>query len=145
VVARRRRSDNAVTMDGTLHVLLVEDSAADTELIRRALRRGGFPAAELRQVDSEAKLRAALQERADWDVVLCDSAIPRLDVLEALSLVHGCRAGLPVLIVSGRREEELRELAASCGADGYLSKDSLADLPARLRECVPGLAALRRS
>ena len=45
-----------------LHVLMVEDSQADAELILRAMRDLGIPI-EHRRVGSEAALRQALAER----------------------------------------------------------------------------------
>jgi len=115
-----------------LHVLIVDDREDDAELIARALRRNGFTPVCHRAESAEA-LQASLHAGIAWDVVLCDSVMPRLDVLRTLSLVRGANPDVPVLVVSGRHESELREVLASGEVSGALSKDRLADLPALVR------------
>src|SRR5439155_15318972 len=69
-----------------LRVLFVEDSAADAELMVRALRAGGFdPVPE--RVETVPELLAAL-ERGPWDVVLSDYYLPALEAPAALALVR---------------------------------------------------------
>ena len=68
-----------------LRVLFVEDSAADAELMLRALKAGGFDPVHER-VETAAALRAAL-EGITWDVVLSDYYLPELEAPAALALV----------------------------------------------------------
>jgi DNA-binding response OmpR family regulator len=65
-----RQPDDALAPLTPLRVLLLEDSAADADLILRELRRGGYePAA--RRVESCEEMLAALSD-ASWQVVLLD-------------------------------------------------------------------------
>lgn len=115
-----------------LHVLIVDDCADDAELVSRTLRRGGYaPVCE--RVFTPDALAGALRAYDDWDIVLCDSVMPCLDVLRALSLVHGIKPRIPFLVVSGRYHGELREALAHGEVSGFLSKDRLDDLPALIR------------
>src|SRR6266480_1547214 len=82
-----------------LRVLFVEDSAADAELMVRALRTGGFdPVSE--RVETAPELLAAL-ERGPWDVVLSDYYLPSLEAPAALALVRDRLPDTPFLVVSG--------------------------------------------
>ena len=70
-----------------LHVLIIDDSADDAELAKHRLQRDGY-AVHCERVATPEALTAALCASPDWDVVLCDSGMPRLDTLQALSLVR---------------------------------------------------------
>ena len=60
-----------------LRVLIVEDSADDSELVLRQLRQGGYDPTSERVQTAEA-MNAALR-RAAWDLVVCDYSMPRVD------------------------------------------------------------------
>ena len=61
-------------MPSPIHVLIVEDSPDDAQLLLMELSRGGFdPVAK--RVETAEEMRAALVE-GDWDVVLSDYTLP---------------------------------------------------------------------
>ena len=67
-------------MPTPLRVLIVEDSEADTELLRRELMRAGYdPACE--RVETADAMGAAL-DRQDWDIVISDYTMPRFNGIE---------------------------------------------------------------
>jgi PAS domain S-box-containing protein/diguanylate cyclase (GGDEF)-like protein len=106
-----------------LRVLLVEDSAADAELILRALQ--ALPAAiEHARVASAAALRRALAEFAP-DVVLSDFSMPGFSGQEALAIAQEHLPGIPFLFVSGTIGEELAIEALQRGAADYVLKENL--------------------
>src|SRR2546428_5146407 len=82
-----------------VNVLIVDDSAEDTELIVVELQRVGLAPA-FRQVDSPSAMSAALDEQ-EWDVVLCDYMMPDFNSAEALSILRQRALDIPFLIVSG--------------------------------------------
>jgi PAS domain S-box-containing protein len=126
-----------------LRVLLVEDSEDDVELVIEELRGGGYEP-EWRRVDSIAELREALREQA-WDVVTCAYVLRRLTVLQALQCIHELTADLPVIIISGRVDEEVAVTAMKAGAHDYVSKHRLARLvPAIARELADAEARYAR-
>src|SRR2546425_2924370 len=100
-----------------LRILMVEDVAADAELMLRELRRAGVRCAT-RRVESGTDLRRALHEFAP-DIVLADHALPQFSALDALHLVRHERPLTPVILVTGSLDEEtavdlIKEGAADC-------------------------------
>jgi CheY-like chemotaxis protein len=61
-------------MGEPLRLLMVEDSADDAELLVRELRRGGFDP-QVRRVDDEPELRAALAD-GGWQIAILDYRLP---------------------------------------------------------------------
>ena len=120
-------------MGRPLHVLIVEDSADDAELILRELRRGGFELVHARTA-SRAGMEAALETQL-WDIVISDHAMPAFDGFAALSLVRQMDVDLPFILVSGTIGEDTAVAAMKAGAHDYLMKGNLARLvPAVERE-----------
>jgi len=116
-----------------LHVLLVEDSADDAELMVRALRRAGVdPTYE--RVETPEAMQAALA-RGPWDLVISDYSMPHFGGLAALKLLQDKQFDLPFILVSGSAGEEIAVEAMKAGAHHYVLKDNLARLaPAVERE-----------
>jgi two-component system cell cycle sensor histidine kinase/response regulator CckA len=116
-----------------LHLLLVEDSENDAELVVRELRRGGF-ALTFERVETRAAMAAAL-EREPWDLVISDYSMPTFDAPRALALVREKVLDVPVIIVSGTIGEETAVEALRAGACDFIVKGRLARLvPAVERE-----------
>src|SRR5438034_7653497 len=87
-----------------LRVIIGEDSAADTELILRSLRAGGFTPLYERVETAEA-MRQALA-RQPWDVVLSDYSMPHFDAPAALALLQEHAVDVPFIVVSGSVGED---------------------------------------
>ena len=116
-----------------LHILLVEDSEPDAELIRRALRDAG--GLRLVRVADEASLRGELQETTP-DIVLSDFSMPGFSGREALRIVREVAPDLPFIFVSGTIGEELAIDALRRGASDYVLKDNLLRLPAAVERAI---------
>jgi two-component system, cell cycle sensor histidine kinase and response regulator CckA len=110
-----------------LRVLFVEDSAEDAEILALALETAGYPVSFRHRVWSAEDLRSALA-RAEWDLVLCGSALPAFECLEALAVVREGHPDLPFFLVSGRASEDLAVSALKAGADDFLVKSNLGRL-----------------
>lgn len=120
-------------MERNLRVLHVEDQERDVALISRHLSRAGY-ALVIERVDTPEAMSAAL-ERQEWDVILCDYAMPHFDALSALTLLKETELELPFIIISGTIGEDIAVEAMRAGADDYLIKDNLTRLvPAIERE-----------
>ncbi len=116
-----------------LHVLIVEDSDNDAQLILRELARGGY-SVQHERVESAAAMQAALQRQA-WDVVISDHSMPFFDSAHALQLLKASGQDLPFLIVSGSLGEEEAVAILKQGAHDFLLKGNLTRLvPAIQRE-----------
>lgn len=112
-------------------ILLVEDDPQVGALVRRFLEREGFAVAWVR-LGREALKRVG-EEGAD--VVVLDRGLPDLEGLEVLREQDPL---LPVLLLTGRADEESRVEGLLEGADDYLGK------PFSLRELLARIKALLR-
>jgi diguanylate cyclase (GGDEF)-like protein len=105
-----------------LRVLVVEDAAADAELLA-AMLEVELPGAVLRIA---ATLAGGLELLADpVDAVITDLSLPDADHLSALLAIRAAVPDMPVLVLTGRRDSELGMAAMIAGADDYLLKGSL--------------------
>jgi len=132
-------------MTDALHILLIEDSIDDAELLKQTLLQAGLRS-QLERVDTAAGLKTALN-RGAWDIVLSDYNLPGFSGAEALQILRAHSAYLPFIVVSGRIGEEEAVALMKSGADDYVMKDKLARLvPAlerSLREAQSRLEARR--
>ncbi len=116
-----------------LRVLIVEDSEDDTDLVIRAIRKGGYELVFERVETAEALSNAlSLQQ---WDLIISDFAMPSFDGLSALKIAQESALDLPFILVSGTITEENAVSAMKSGAHDFITKFNLARLvPAIERE-----------
>ena len=116
-------------------VLVVDDEAQITRVLRRTLEAQGF------QVRVASDGGSALEHFRAWlpDLVITDVSMPRLDGLELCSRIRQL-SEVPVLVLSVKGDEATKVKALDLGADDYVSKPfGVRELNARVR------ALLRRS
>jgi PAS domain S-box-containing protein len=109
----------------SLRVLILEDNAADAELVLYELRQAGYAPISQR-VDNEADYLAALDP--GLDIVLADYSLPQFDALHALELLRERDLDIPFLLISGSIGEDRAVETMRLGAADYLLKDRLARL-----------------
>ena len=120
-------------MDPLLRILIVEDSAADTELLVREVERGGYRVL-YEQVQTATALEDALA-RAAWDVVISDYDLPMFSGPAALGILKASGLDVPFIMISGTIGEEIAVSALKGGAHDFIVKGRLARLiPAIERE-----------
>lgn len=112
-------------MNPPLHILVLEDSAIDAELIIEELRGAGFDPLWTR-VKTEKDYLAALDPAPD--LILADYSLPQFDGLRALKLLRERRLDIPFILVSGMIGEEAAVEVMKHGATDYLLKDRIARL-----------------
>ncbi|HKO88286.1 MAG TPA: response regulator, partial [Burkholderiales bacterium] len=122
-----------------LRLLVVEDSEADYELLRIALRRSGY-ALEAHRVEDEKEMRAALSER-EWDAVISDHRLPTFSAHDALATLQSYGLDVPFIILSGAIGEDAAVEAMRAGADDYILKDRLARLIPAIERSMRAAAA----
>ena len=113
-----------------MRLLLVEDDPRLASVLMRGLRENGYA------VDHAADGEAALDRLAtnDYDGVVLDLMIPRVDGLEVCRRLRQERATVPVLMLTARDSVTDRVRGLDAGADDYLTKPFAFDeLLARLR------------
>ena len=109
-----------------LHVLMVEDSVDDSELILEALREGGFEA-DCQRVETAATMQTALAA-GGWDVILSDHNLPSFPTKEAMSVWQNSGHDIPLIIVSDRIGEEAAVALMKAGAHDFVAKGNMARL-----------------
>ena len=108
--ARSRRS---------LRVLLVEDNVVNQKVAVRLLGKLGLAA----DVVSDGVEAVGNAERQDYDVVLMDVQMPRMDGLDATRTIRGRGGHQPyVIMLTANAMDGDRERCLDAGADRYLTK-----------------------
>jgi len=97
---------------------VVDDDATVTEVVAAYLERAGFTTDVAH--DGPAALAAAAADPPDLAVL--DLMLPGFDGLEVCQRLRLARAGLPVIMLTARAEEEDRVLGLEVGADDYVTK-----------------------
>ncbi|HUK59030.1 MAG TPA: phosphate regulon transcriptional regulator PhoB [Stellaceae bacterium] len=116
-------------------VLVVEDEAALSTLLRYNLEKEGFAVSEAR--DGEEALLQLKEQKPD--AVLLDWMLPRLSGLELCRQIRRAPAwrDLPVIMLTARGEEADRVRGLDSGADDYVAKPfSTSELIARLKAVI---------
>ncbi len=120
-----------------MSILLVDDH----EILRHGLKQllgELFPDAIFGEAGSVVKARALFGER-QWHLILLDINLPGGSGLDLLAEVRKQQAGVVVLVLSSYPEEEFAVRAFQSGADGYLTKSSVAsELFVAVRKVLSG-------
>lgn len=117
-------------------VLFIEDNAALLQNLYDYFEGQGY------QLDSARDGRSGLHlaGSGDYDVIVLDIGLPRLDGLSLCRQLRDSAVGTPILMLTARDAVEQRVEGLRAGADDYLIKPfSLAELEARIE------AVLRRN
>src|SRR5574342_349416 len=101
-----------------LHLLLVEDSEDDGQLVIRELRRGGYEV-DFQRVETAHEMETALASQP-WDLILCDYSMPTFSAPKALELLKSMDKDIPFIIISGTIGEETAVAALKAGAHDFL-------------------------
>jgi two-component system, OmpR family, KDP operon response regulator KdpE len=116
-------------------ILVADDEAAIRKVVRDALMKGGHDVETA--VDGEEA--QALLEAGEYDLVITDLNMPRVDGLELVRRIRTSSA-VPILVLTVRQEEREKVRLLDAGADDYVTKPfGVAELLARAR------ALLRRT
>ncbi|WP_201220720.1 response regulator [Halochromatium roseum] len=106
-----------------VRLLIVEDSPADQRLIEEMLR-GSTITTEA--VNSLAAAEARLSE-GNVELVLLDLGLPDSQGLDGLIRLLAEAPGIPIVVMTGLRDDELGFEALRVGAEDFLQKDWIAD------------------
>lgn len=124
-----------------MHILLAEDDRIIADGLVRTLRKSGYA---VDHVTNGSDADAALLSQ-QFDLLILDLGLPRLNGIEVLKRLRARKSPLPVLILTAQDGLEDRVRGLDVGADDYLTKPfSMNELLARLRAVMrrirPGLA-----
>lgn len=117
-----------------LRVLVVEDDPKDVELLRSALRSGGFDP-EIHTAATEEDFTEHVR-KSRYDVILADYGLPSWNGMETVAVLRREGLDVPVLVVSGSLGELKAVECIKQGAADYVSKDHLPRLPESVRRAL---------
>jgi two-component system KDP operon response regulator KdpE len=124
-----------VNPDGKRNILVVDDEAQITRVLKTSLSAQGYG------IRTASDGMQALLEMKTWtpDLIITDLRMPNMDGLELCRQVRS-DSRIPIIVLSVKGEETIKVEALDAGADDYVTKPfSVNELLARVR------AALRRT
>ena len=116
-------------------VLVIEDDAANRQLLASMLTREGYSVRTA--ADGESGLIAALDP--DLDLILLDIGLPKMDGLEVTRRLRVDRRArtVPIILLTGRSGVDEMVLGLDAGADDFVSKPfQRPELLARIRSAI---------
>jgi PAS domain S-box-containing protein len=125
-----------------IRVLHLEDTPHDAELIADKLETGGL-SCDIVLVSTEAQFAAALND-GTFDIILCDYNLGNYDGISALKLALKTQPLTPVLLISGKLDEEEAVKCLHLGATDYLLKQKLERLPSAVQRALTEAEELRQ-
>lgn len=116
-----------------MRLLLVEDDFILKDGLERSFTKAGYAVDVLSEGDSAN----ALLVHQQYDVIVLDVGLPKLDGFEVLKRLRGRGNKTPVLILTALEDIKNRVKGLDLGADDYLAKPfELAELEARVRALI---------
>ena len=113
-----------------MHILVVEDEKKVASFIKRGLEAANYSVDV--EHDGEAGLNRLL--KSDYDLVILDVMLPKLDGLSLMKEIRQRRVDVPVLLLTARVTVADRVMGLDLGADDYLTKPfAFEELLARVR------------
>jgi PAS domain S-box-containing protein len=106
-----------------LRLLLVEDDELDRRAVRRCLQQCGIPVTAEDATSAEETLQRIASVR--YDCVLLDYYIPGVTGLALFQKIREVASAMPVVIFTGRGDEDIAVELMKAGAADYLPKASL--------------------
>lgn len=116
-----------------MRILVVEDEQSLNRIITKRLEKGGY------SVDScyDGEEALAFLDMGEFDAVILDIMIPKIDGLGVLRSIRSKKLNVPVLFLTARDSIDDRVKGLDAGADDYLIKPFAFDeLLARLRVMI---------
>jgi len=116
-----------------MHVLVIEDDAMVARVVERALATAGYDV-DVSHNATDGTQRALATA---YDAILLDLELPDRDGLEVVRALRAAGCNMPILIMTGRDDDEHVVRGLDAGADDYLLKPVSADvLRARVRAAI---------
>lgn len=126
----------------TLRILLLEDNAADAELIIHRLEQSDLEVVAAR-VESEEEFVRALQEFVP-DVVLSDHSLAQFNAISAMQVLRVTRPAVPLIVVSGATDERVTVACLRAGVENFVFKGNLERLGPVIRAALDMRANLAK-
>jgi two-component system response regulator ArlR len=102
----------------TGRILICEDERNIVSFLRAELSHAGYEADAA--YDGETAL--SLLAEGDYDLALLDLMLPRRSGIEVLQSIRGAGSGMPVIVITARKDSFDKVLLLKSGADDYVTK-----------------------
>lgn len=113
-----------------MRILVVEDEKKIADFIRRGLKEEGY-AVDMAPDGEEGLF---LAKTNDYDLVLLDLMLPKLDGLTLCRKLKGAKIKTPVIMLTAKNTVKEKVMGLDSGADDYLTKPfAFEELLARIR------------
>jgi heavy metal response regulator len=113
-----------------MHILVIEDEKKVASFIKRGLEAAHYSVDE--EHDGATGLNRLIE--GDYDLLILDVMLPRLDGLEVMKEIRQRRVKLPVLLLTAKVSVADKVTGLDLGADDYLTKPfAFEELLARVR------------
>jgi two-component system OmpR family response regulator len=118
-----------------MRLLVIEDNEKLAGSLKRGLEQEGY--AVDTALDGEAGWKKLLAGLEDYNLIILDLTLPKIDGLELCRNIRNEGLMLPVIMLTARDTVEDKIIGLDSGADDYLIKPfSFDELLARLRSCL---------
>ncbi|GAB5375767.1 MAG: hypothetical protein AcusKO_22290 [Acuticoccus sp.] len=122
-------------------LLLVEDSEADVEIVRTYLAPADEAIYDVRHVSLIEEALALLASR-EVDVILLDLSLPDSSGEEAVAQLRRTSDDTPIVVLTGRDDDEMVLRCIQAGAQDYLLKSEIS--PVSLKRAIEHALARKR-
>lgn len=122
-------------MDGQKKILVIDDEEDMQKLLKMRLEQENFTVVLAGDGDTGVKIA----EQEIPDLILLDIMMPKMDGFTCLKEIRKLpkTKNLPILMLSGKEEEKVRDLFAFQKISGYIEKPfELDDLVAKIKETL---------
>ncbi|MCM0081700.1 response regulator transcription factor [Geomonas sp. Red32] len=117
-------------------ILIIDDSDLVLAMARDALEDAGY---RVETATNGIEANRFIFSRQKPDLIIMDIMMPMLDGNKKAKILkdNELSRDIPILLLSSKSDEEMRELVREAGADGYILKPfSPAQVVAKVRSCL---------
>lgn len=116
-----------------MRILIVEDDDKIASFLAKGLKQSGFSV----DTASDGDQALSLCRTVDYDSIVLDIMLPKLDGLSVLRAIRAEKRLVPVLLLSAKASVDNRVTGLQAGADDYLTKPfAFSELLARLQALI---------
>ena len=113
-----------------MRILIAEDDSSLASFVKKGLDAEHYAV----DVSSDGEQARAMAGEFDYDLVVLDLSLQRLDGVAILRYLRTRKPSMPIIVLTGRTRVEDRVECLDLGADDYLGKPfSFSELSARIR------------
>jgi len=113
-------------------ILLIEDDVSISEMVNNYLTKEGF----IVTVAFDGEEGIIKFSRDEFDLILLDLMMPRLDGIETMKIVRE-KSSIPILIMSAKDSDVDKAIGLGLGADDYIAKPfSMIEILARIKASI---------